>query len=417
MLALTLLLASLGVLTEGNKVQQVHLSLDNSPDHMVVTWLTEHPLPNVIPFAMYGTSTGQLTSTVKASTTKWEDGGKKAKTRYTYRTTFTDLKPGTRYYYTVGSAEEMSKTFSFIQPDQSKPLRAAIYGDMSILNGYSIQPLIEAATNGEIDVIFHMGDFAYDLDDKNGDTGDDFMNAIEPYTSIVPFMVLPGNHDTAQKYLHYKNRFSTPENGENHGRYWSLDYGNTHIIALNTEFYAEADSTKAEEQYNWLEADLKNNKGKWTVVMMHRPMYCSNDSKKGCHNQEDTITREGAPGFPGLEKLFDKEGVDFIYYAHKHTYERFWPMVKGDPFKTGDPNSFHNAPAPIYVMAGTGGCHDHIFPNETIQQPYSLKQLGNYGYATLRVFNETFAVGGFVDALSKADLDPFVVSKEIGFKR
>lgn len=89
----------------------------------------------------------------------------------------------------------MSSIFHFRQPDPSQPLRAAIFGDLSIIKGQqSIDQLIEATKQNQLDVIIHIGDLAYDLHDENGATGDDYMNAIEPFAAYVPYMVSTGRN-------------------------------------------------------------------------------------------------------------------------------------------------------------------------------------------------------------------------------
>ena len=43
------------------------------------------------------------------------------------------------------------------------------------------------------DAIIHVGDFAYDMYENNGERGDLFMEQIEPIASTVPYMTCPGN--------------------------------------------------------------------------------------------------------------------------------------------------------------------------------------------------------------------------------
>jgi hypothetical protein len=49
------------------------------------------------------------------------------------------------------------------------------------------------AAAGGADVFFDIGDFAYNLDYRNGEIGDMFQDSIEPITSTVPFMGCVGN--------------------------------------------------------------------------------------------------------------------------------------------------------------------------------------------------------------------------------
>ena len=92
-------------------------------------------------------------------------------------------------------------------------------------------------------------------------------------------------------------------------------------------------------QYNWLLRDLKAANANraaqpWIVVVGHRPMYCSNNDGSSIHHCKNVnnIIRTGIP-IPesstfmfGLEKLFYDQGVDVIFAAHEHSYERMWPV-------------------------------------------------------------------------------------------
>lgn len=54
------------------------------------------------------------------------------------------------------------------------------------------------------------GDFAYDMDNKDGKVGDEFMRQIEPAAAYVPYMTSVGNHEQAWNFTHYINRFTMP---------------------------------------------------------------------------------------------------------------------------------------------------------------------------------------------------------------
>lgn len=47
-------------------------------------------------------------------------------------------------------------------------------------------------------MILHVGDFAYDMHERDGKQGDDFMNLVEPIAANVPYMTCQGNHEAYQ---------------------------------------------------------------------------------------------------------------------------------------------------------------------------------------------------------------------------
>ncbi|CAI5449103.1 unnamed protein product [Caenorhabditis angaria] len=398
-----------------NRVEQVHLSLSGNMNEMIVTWLTQSPLPNVTPFVSYGLSADNLKWTSKATTTKWADEGEKSVHRYTHRATMKNMSPGQRYYYSVGSSQAKSNIFWFTQPDPSQPLRMAIFGDLSLNKGFSIDPLINATHSGDLDIIIHIGDLAYDLQDDNGNVGDDYMNAIEPMAAYIPYMVFPGNHEVSHNFNHMVNRFTMPKNGVyDNNLFWSLDFGMIHFVSLNTEYYAEGMSKETKAQYEWFVDDLKENKAKWLIVLLHRPLYCSTKSAKGCHDPQDIITREGNADFPGLEQVFIDNKVDVVFYGHKHTYERMWPMKHGIPIKSEDSSYIKNPEAPVYILTGAAGCHSHSGPDDSIAQPFSIARLGNYGYTKFHLHNSTHISTHFIDTSDNIGkpLDRFYIEKQ-----
>ncbi|PIC31363.1 hypothetical protein B9Z55_012089 [Caenorhabditis nigoni] len=399
-----------------NKVEQVHLSLSGNMDEMVVTWLTQGPLPNVTPYVSFGLSKNALQWTARATTTSWKDQGSHGYVRYTHRATMTKMVPGDQYYYRVGSSQDMSDVFHFWQPDPTKNLRAAIFGDLSVYKGTpTINQLIDATHDDHFDVIIHIGDIAYDLHDDEGDRGDAYMKAIQPFAAYVPYMVLPGNHESDSNFNQIINRFTMPKNGVyDNNLFWSFGYGFVHFIALNSEYYAENHKKEANAQYKWLEQDLAKNKQKWTIVMFHRPWYCSTHSASGCNDYSDMLSRKGNSEMPGLEKLLHDHNVDMILYGHKHTYERMWPIYDGVGYKSGDSGHIKNAKAPVYILTGSAGCHTHEGPSDTTPQLFSADRLGQYGYTRLKVYNSSMISTYFVDTSDKVGnfMDRFYLGKD-----
>jgi hypothetical protein len=56
-------------------------------------------------------------------------------------------------------------------------------------------------------MVIHAGDWAYDLEDNNGEVGNDFLNAIQPVAANFPWMGAPGNHEAdSNTFDQYKSR-------------------------------------------------------------------------------------------------------------------------------------------------------------------------------------------------------------------
>ena len=225
------------------------------------------------------------------------------------------------------------------------------------------------------------------------------MNNIQPLASRVPYMVDAGNHEQAQSFAHYTERFRnmpnnaggnvTTDNGvAPNNWYYSHDFGNVHFIAINTEvLFVYKQHEHVRKQFEFIENDLMNvdrEKTPWIVVHGHRPMYCSCDADCGFPAR---MTRTGGYVLEskyGLEKLLHKYGVDFYIAGHEHNYERMY-----DVFDKKTTKSNVNPRATWHIVTGdAGGPEEH----ESFQRPQPERtafRTEAYGYSRMTVHNST----------------------------
>ncbi|KAI6189505.1 hypothetical protein M3Y97_00015700 [Aphelenchoides bicaudatus] len=325
------------------KLDWLGIVQSSSPSKLTITWLT-------------------YDDTQQSFVHRFVDGGRKRLVRYIHRAWIADIQAGERYFYRVGSDFGWSAIYNFVglKERPNGGYRFAIYGDMGNINARSLGKVQRLAQDGNFDLVFHNGDLAYDLNDKDGKFGDEFLRQIEPVAAYVPYMISVGNHDRAYNYSHITNRFTMP--GSEHSLFYSFDLGYTHMISLNTEFYywTEWGTKQIENQWNWLYDDLdranKNRKSiPWIIVFMHRTIYCT-DVEGRCDENERRL-REGInkKGSYALEKLFYSMGVDLIIGAHEHNYERFWPMYNYTVYN-GTNSPYVDPPAPVLIVSGSAGC-------------------------------------------------------------
>ncbi|PAA49848.1 hypothetical protein BOX15_Mlig013810g3 [Macrostomum lignano] len=407
-----LLLLGLAIsLTSGQlspQPEQVHLSVTNDPTQMVVTWVTQSPTNGTS--VDYGTN--RFDRSASGIQEKFVDGGSAKRVIYIHRAVMSGLRPGQRYVYRVGSELGWSDVFLFTATKSGSdwPARFAVYGDMGNTNGKSIPFLQKEAQSGDFDMVLHVGDFAYNMDTNNALVGDEFMRQVEPIAAYVPYMTCPGNHESAYNFSNYRRRFSMP-GGDGEGSFFSFDYGPVHVISFSSEFYYYLDYgwKQAVYQFQWLEEDLQRaNQNRanrpWIIAMAHRPMYCSNsDDPQHCTNADNLIRT----GFPvgskqrsrifgsdyilGVEQLFYRYGVDLIFGAHEHSYERMWPVYnqKVCNSTTSSDNPYDNPPAPVHVITGSAGCVEGEDPFIPAGLPWSAFRSDDYGYTRMTVANAT----------------------------
>src|SRR5262249_384387 len=85
------------------------------------------------------------------------------------------------------------------------------------------------------------------------------------------------------------------------------------------------DSTNCDAaQVGWVEQQLKASTARWKVAVFHHPIYSS--GKK--HGSDLSLRRK-------LEPLFERYGVNLVFSAHDHIYERAVPQRGIQYFVTG----------------------------------------------------------------------------------
>ncbi|XP_002133576.3 acid phosphatase type 7 isoform X3 [Drosophila pseudoobscura] len=377
--------------------EQVHLAFGESVLEMVVTWNTrDNTNESICEFGIEGL---QRLAKAPQGPTAFVDGGPKKATQYIHRVTLTNLEPNSTYRYHCGSQLGWSATYwfrtQFSHSDWSPSL--AIYGDMGVVNAASLPALQRETQRGMYDAVIHVGDFAYDMCNENGEVGDEFMRQVETVAAYVPYMVCVGNHEEKYNFSHYINRFSMPGGSEN--MFYSFDMGPVHFIGFSTEFYyfTQFGLKQIVMQYDWLERDLieanrpeNRQKRPWIITFGHRPMYCSNANSDDCTNHE-TVVRKGLPFLEmfGLEPLFYKYGVDVELWAHEHCYERMWPMYNYTVYNGSLAEPYVNPGAPIHIISGAAGNHEGREPFLERMPPWSAFHSQDFGYLRLQAHNRT----------------------------
>ena len=225
--------------------EQIHLSLGQSQNDWWCSWVTFGSTDGT--YVAYGTDPSQLTQMAKATNTLFTDGGQKQKKRWMHEAEMPSLTPATTYYYSIftngSSATAASDLFNFstisTTAGYSTPLRIAMYGDYGLLNDRSHDRLEAESLAGNLDLIIHAGDFAYNLDDEDGDRGDKFMNMQQTFLAHTPMQVCAGNHEDAYNFSHYRARFHMPgdDSGSGTNLYSSFNVGPVHFVSIDTELY------------------------------------------------------------------------------------------------------------------------------------------------------------------------------------
>jgi hypothetical protein len=161
---------------------------------------------------------------------------------------------------------------------------------------------------------------------------------IFPRAPIFPSM---GNHEyhisAGAAYLDLFDLPATALRAADQERYYSFDYGNAHIVVLDSNTPLDADdSAAADDMFDWLRNDLSQTTQRWKIVAFHHSPY----SIGAFHGSDSRVQSKLVP-------IFETYGVDLVLTGHDHTYQRSAPLRGGQVTTVADGGI-------VYVVSGAG---------------------------------------------------------------
>ncbi len=220
-----------------------------------------------------------------------------------------DLAPNTTWHYRVGGAGAWSPDYTFTTapvPGSTGPVVFGVAGDSrGAPTTWGAVAAGQASHGAELRLF--TGDAV--STGYNIASWDDWFEAAAGSIESVPTLMAHGNHEgNAQPFF----AFSAAPGNE---KWYSFDYGNVHIVALNDTVSVSTDwSVQAE----WLAADLAATSQPWKIVFHHKPGYSS-----CAPNGTDANVRTW---FVPVEEA---GGVQLDFAGHNHNYERTVPLRGG----------------------------------------------------------------------------------------
>ena len=360
-----------------------------TPTSTIIKWRTNTSTDSKV---WYGSSPSQLlqTATVNGSQTEHE-------------VLIENLTPNTTYYYAIGDTDgqivggdtdHYFKTSPTVGTQQA--ITAWILGDCG--TGNSNQAAVRDAYHNYIgsnhtDMILLLGDNAY-----NSGWDTEYQAAIfDMYTDKLKNTMMwscPGNHDYyGQGGLNadYYDIFTFPTNGQAGGlasnteKYYAFDYGNMHIISLDSHDESRAIGSP---MLTWLENDLAATTQDWIIVIFHHPPYT-----KGSHNS-DTEGRL-VDMRQNVLPILESHGVDLVLGGHSHSYERSKLLhghygisttydanthnVNGGDGRTDGSGAYQenvNEEGTVYIVTGSAGKISSMIGTHPAMY-YSVSRLGS----------------------------------------
>jgi predicted phosphodiesterase len=145
-----------------------------------------------------------------------------------------------------------------------------------------------------------------------------------------------------------------PSSSPNSQDYFSFDYGDMHILVLDTEVSYAPGSP----QYMFVQNDLAATTRAWKIVACHKPAYCS-----GGHGED-------AGMIAMTTNIFEPAHVDLVIAGHSHFYQH---------------NLVHNL---HHLVVGTAGAPQYVPTTAS----YTIKSVQVYNYAIFDVTPATLRI-------------------------
>lgn len=267
--------------------------------------------------------------------------------------TLTGLTPDTLYYYRVGGESPEGSLAAGLETFRtfkaSGAICFALVGDTGL--GTPAQGAIATVLReAKPDFVMHAGDIIYrGFNDARAD--DRLFDYYQRQMKNVPWFFAVGNHDfnccVGQPDYHkdnwalhasqYQRLFHLPTNpvtGTSH--FYSFDHGDAHFAVLHHPWYSHYVFTRDKEQYAWLTNDLAHSVKPWKFLVLHSPI-----AHSGAHALDDLDGNGRLDQQEMMDLLLpvtQRYGVQVVFGAHEHNYERFVPT-----------NGLH------HVLSGGGG--------------------------------------------------------------
>ncbi len=249
------------------------------------------------------------------------------------RASLTNLTPGVKYRYKVGSEGNYSTDYYFKTADNSNESDVVFFSDPQSKNYDDFYSTLSYAIGREenIDLFLCGGD----ISDLAGDEEyyKNFFNRGVNFFQNYQFATVPGNHETLyyaagdENGYNYKEHpgecraynahFFNPQNGPKIQDYdvnstYYFYYNRTLFIMINTQF----NSSDLRTTSSWIDEVIATSKANglhdYTVAVMHKGVYGNYYyGNSGCKSLMDVFM-----------PTFDKHKVDLVISGHDHTYVR-----------------------------------------------------------------------------------------------
>ena len=249
-------------------------------------------------------------------------------------------------------------TWCKLEADKRQPIRVGLIADVDVgERSAATFAYFDDQAQADWDVLVHMGDFAYNIQDDDGLKGDAFFERMSVLTQRVPYIVVKGNHEKFDDSRLFDYRFNMPatETGEFGNMFYDFVLGQTYFVVTDWEAAIRGSPDDARRQFEWMESRLKSASRRtdirWRVCLAHRPIYCNDVNQ----------TRDCTLNFFKLKQaddLLHKYRFDLVVNGHEHLYARFKRFVDLRTATANDSNAY------LQLLVGHAGSSADWFSDD-----------------------------------------------------
>jgi len=272
--------------------------------------------------------------------------------RYRFEAILPKLAPGSSYGYRASMNGERVG-FSRFQTPGTAAFEFLAFGDSgtgSVAQAQLAKRMLEHSAS----FVVHTGDLVYPAGSfESYETL--YFAYYEELMRSAPFFPCPGNHDYyGAGCIPYRALHSVPGDtvrAQDHGRYYSFDWGNAHFVSLDTNDSLFEAVNGSGDMLRWLDADLRSSQKFWRIVVLHHSPYA-----EGAHSGEI----EGKMIRQYVSPILEKHGVTLVLNGHEHSYQRSVP-IRGISYVTSGGGGAQLHPvAPSPLLAKGAAEHHYV---------------------------------------------------------
>lgn len=347
-----------------------------------IVWETPQPSTAVIE---YGTSV-PLQNTLRLDDAKT-----------IHEATLSGLAPDTPYFYRVKafSGQETIETGPLTFKTASipgEPIRFAVMGDPEA-RPHINDHLAGLIWNERPDFMLQLGDLTDGGKQPHKfQWNHEYFMGLTQLNSRLPVYPVPGNGEgDLHWYARYHKLPSPDPKGEG---YYTFTYGDIQFFMLDSN-RSEEDFKPGGAQFEWLKGEFEQSTAKWKIAAHHHPTYTSDENDYG--NTWETTSAMGDLRVRRITDLYERFGVDVVFFGHLHTYERTLPIRNN----RADPSGV------VYIQAGGGGGNLEDF--SPTPSWFSGKTHRGHHYVMCYQFGDTLEIRMYNDR--QAMIDIFTIEK------